>query len=72
MTIMQKKRELKATQVAQMVKKNSLPMKETWIQSLCGGDHLEKEIATHSSILAWEIAWTEATVLQVSKESDTT
>ena len=55
-----------------MVKKISLPMKETWIQSLCWGDPLEKEIATHSSILAWEIAWTEATVLQVSKESDTT
>ena len=34
-------------------------MKETWIQSLCWGDTLEKEIATHSSILAWEIAWTE-------------
>ena len=32
-------------------------MKETWIQSLCWGDTLEKEIATHSSILAWEIAW---------------
>ena len=44
--------------VAQMVK--SLPaMQETWVSSL-GWDHpLEKEIAIHSSILAWRIPWTE-------------
>ena len=43
--------------VAQMVKR--LPTKqETWIQSL-GQDDLEKEMATHSSILAWEIPWME-------------
>ena len=38
-------------------------------------DPLEKEMATHSSILAWEIAWTEepkATVHGVTKESDMT
>ena len=35
------------------------PMQETLIRSL-GSDHpLEKETATHSSILAWEILWTE-------------
>ena len=34
-------------------------MQETWIQSLGGEDPLEKEMATHSSILAWEIPWTE-------------
>ena len=34
-------------------------MKEMWIQSLGQEDPLEKEIATHSSILAWEIPWTE-------------
>ena len=34
-------------------------MRKTWIQSLGRGDHLEKEMATHSSILAWEIPWTE-------------
>ena len=34
-------------------------MKETWVPSLGREDPLEKEIATHSSILAWEIAWTE-------------
>ena len=32
---------------------------ETQVQSLGGEDPLEKEIATHSSILAWEIPWTE-------------
>ena len=30
-----------------------------WIQSLGWEDPLEKEMATHSSILAWEILWTE-------------
>ena len=34
-------------------------MQETWVQSLGGEDPLEKEMATHSSILAWEIPWTE-------------
>ena len=31
---------------------------ETWVQSL-GGEDLEKEMATHSSILAWKIPWME-------------
>ena len=35
-------------------------MQASWVQSLCQEDPLEKEIATHSSILAWEIPWTEA------------
>ena len=44
--------------VAQMVK--SLPaMWETQVQSLCWEDPLEKGMATHSSILAWEIPWIE-------------
>ena len=34
-------------------------MLETWVQSLGGEDPMEKEMATHSSILAWEIPWTE-------------
>ena len=34
-------------------------MQEMWVQSLVWEDTLEKEIATHSSILAWEISWTE-------------
>ena len=34
-------------------------MLETWVQSLDQEDPLEKELATHSRILAWEIPWTE-------------
>ena len=34
-------------------------MWETWVQSLGWEDSLEKEMATHSSILAWRIPWTE-------------
>ena len=34
-------------------------MRETWVQSLGPEDSLEKEMATHSSILAWRIPWTE-------------
>ena len=44
--------------VAQTVKR--LPtMRETWVQSLGWEDLLEKEMAPHSSILAWKIPWTE-------------
>ena len=34
-------------------------MQETWVRSLGREDPLEKEMATHSSILAWRIPWTE-------------
>ena len=34
-------------------------IQETPVQSLCWKDPLEEEMATHSSILAWEITWTE-------------
>ena len=34
-------------------------MQETWVQSLGQEDSLEKEMATHSSILAWRIPWRE-------------
>ena len=34
-------------------------MWETWVRSLGGKDPLEKEMATHFSVLAWEIPWTE-------------
>jgi len=34
-------------------------MQETWVQSLGWEDPLEKEMATHSSILAWRTPWTE-------------
>ena len=44
--------------VAQTVKR--LPaMKETWVRSLGREDPLEKEIATHYSVLAWRIPWAE-------------
>ena len=47
-----------ASLVAQRLKR--LPARrETWVQSLGQEDPLEKEMATHSSILAWKIPWTE-------------
>ena len=56
--------------------KNLPAMQETWAQSLGQEGPLEKETATHSSILAWEIPWIEepdrATVHGVAKELDTT
>ena len=49
---------LRTSPVAQMIK--CLPtMWETQVQSLGRKDLLEKEMATHSSILAWKIPWTE-------------
>ena len=47
-----------ASLVAQTVR-NLPAIRETWIQSLGREDPLEKEMAIHSSILAWEIPWTE-------------
>ena len=44
--------------VAQLVK-NPPAMQETWVRSLGWEDPLEKEMATHSSILAWKVSWTE-------------
>ena len=41
------------------VVKNSPAKQEIWVRSLNWEDPLEKEIATHSHILAWEIPWTE-------------
>ena len=47
-----------ASLVAQMLKR--LPvMRETWVRSLGREDPLEKEMATHSSTLAWRIPWRE-------------
>ena len=48
----------RASLVAQLVK-NPPAMRETWVQSLGWEDPLEKGKATHSSILAWRIPWTE-------------
>ena len=44
--------------VAQRVKHLSA-MQETWVRSLGQEDSLEKEMATHSNVLAWKIPWTE-------------
>ena len=44
--------------VTQMVK-NLPAVLEIWVQVLGGEDPLEKEMATHSGILAWRIPWTE-------------
>ena len=39
--------------------KNLPATQDTWVQSLGQADPLEKEMATHSCILAWRISWTE-------------
>ena len=50
--------EVKSTLVAHRLKR--LPsMRETQVRSLSREDPLEKEMATHSRILAWRISWTE-------------
>ena len=64
-----------ASLVTQRLKR--LPaMRETWVRSLGGEDPLEKEMATHCSILAWGIPWKEEPGGLYSprggKESDTT
>ena len=51
-------RTLRASLVAQLVK-NLPAVQETRVRSLGWEDPLEKEMATHSSILAWKISWTE-------------
>ena len=48
----------RAPRVAQMVK-NLPAMQETWVPSLGPEDPLEKGMASHSSVLAWRIPWTE-------------
>ena len=66
---------LVASLVAQMGK-NLPAVQETWVRFLGGEDPLQKEMATHSSILAWRIPWTEQPSGLYSpwsrKESDTT
>ena len=50
-------------------------MQETWVRSMGQEDPLEKEMAIHSSILAWRIPWTEEPGSYspwCCKESDTT
>ena len=62
-----------ASLVAQRLK--HLPgMLETWVRSLGQEDPLEKEMATHSSILAWRIPWRQepCRLQSMGSESDTT
>ena len=56
--------------VAHLVKSQPA-MQETWVQSLGWEDPLEMGMATHSSILAWRIPWTEGYSPLIA-ESDTT
>ena len=49
---------MRASIIAQLVK-NLPAVQETWVRFLGWKDPLEKEMATHSSILAWKIPWTE-------------
>ena len=44
---------------SQLEASHTVGLWETWVQFLGWEDPLEKEMATHSSILAWEIPWTE-------------
>ena len=57
-----------ASLVAQMVK-NPPAMWETWVPSLGWEDPLKKGMATHSSLLAWRISWTEESGRQQSMGS---
>ena len=57
--------------VAQLIK-NLPAVQETWVRSLGWEDPLEKEMATHSSILAWKISWTEGYSSWGHKESGMT
>ena len=49
---------IRTSLVAQMVKRLST-MQETWVRSLGQEDSMEKEMAIHSSTLAWKIPWME-------------
>ena len=63
-----------ASLVAQVVK-NLPAVQETWVRSLTQEDPLEKEMATHSRIIAWKNPWTqepEGLQSKRSQEADTT
>ena len=66
---------LSAASVAAEMLKDLPAVQETWLPSLGREDALEKEMATHSRILAWRIPWTEEPMgcsPRGRKESDTT
>ena len=47
------------TSLVSQIVKNLPARQETWVQSLYWEDPLKKEMVTHSSIIAWEIPWTD-------------
>ena len=49
---------IRASLIAQLVK-NLPAVQEAWVRSLGREDPLEKEMATHSSLIVWKISWTE-------------
>ena len=49
--------------------RNLPAMQKTWVQSLDRKEPLEQEMSTHSSILAWEVSWTEEPGEQQSMRS---
>ena len=53
------KRKVAFLSSSRLYGKNLPAMWETWVQSLGREDPLEKEMATHSSVLAWRIPWME-------------
>ena len=64
-----KEGNVSASLVAQMVK-NLPAMQETWVQSLGQEDSLEKEMATHSSILVWGNPWIDMGSQRIRHDSD--
>ena len=50
--------------------KNLLAMQETLVQSLGWEDSIEKEMATHSNILAWKVPWTEKPGYTVQRKGE--
>ena len=64
--------DFQASLIAHLIK-NLPAMQETWVRSLGWEDPLEKEMATHSTILAWRVPWTEESgglLSMGSQESD--
>ena len=58
-TQFKKKKKKKRASLLAQVAKNLPAMQKTWVQTLGQEDPLEKEMVTHTSILAWRISWTE-------------
>ena len=59
MTLICDSKDLGGTPLVAQRAKRLPSMQETWVRSLGGEDPLKKEMATHSSILAWKTPWME-------------